>query len=107
MQDDMNMTFRDGSAVHEFIKKGFKSMNGDKAYFIKTILDSTLSVLSHSAESKNMADAEEFASHLTEEIINMGKRINVNQYNCRYSPRTLRIAMAIWSRSKTAYRYLK
>ena len=80
----MNMKFRDGSAVHDFIKKEFKYMNGDKAYLIKTILDSALSVISHSAESTNIADAEEFSSHLTEEIINMGKRINGNQYNCQY-----------------------
>ena len=64
-------------------------------------------MLLHSAESTNIADAEEFSSHLTQEIINMGKRINSNQYNCQYSPRKLRIAMAIWSHSKTAYRYLR
>ena len=80
----MNMKFRDCIAVHDLFKKVFKYMNGDTAYLIKTILDSTLIALSHSAKSTNIADAEEFSSHLTEEIINMGKRINGNQYNCQY-----------------------
>ena len=77
-------------------------MNGDKACLIKKILDSTLSVLSHSDKSTNIADAEEFSSHLAGVMINMGKRINGNQYNCQYSPWTFRIVMVIWSGSKTA-----
>ena len=101
------MKFRDGSAVHDFIQKGFEYMNGDKARLIKTILYSTLRVLSHSVKGTHIADAEEVSSHFMEEILNMGKRINGNQYNCQYSPRTLRIAMAICSRSKTAYMYLR
>ena len=65
------MKFRDCIAVHDLFKKVFKYMNGDTAYLIKTILDSTLIALSHSAKSTNIADAEEFSS-----LLNMAKRMN-------------------------------
>ena len=106
MSKDMEMNFEDGSIVQECIQSALKSLNNDKPKLLKTIMDSVFSVLAKDSEVKS-AEVNEFSNFMVEQISNLDRKMNHDKGNQKYSPKLLRIALAIWSRSKKAYEYLR
>ena len=89
--------------VTKILKRSFAEMDNDKTLFTKSIIDSTVRVLVKSNQDTDNVEVEEFSSHISEQILNLRAKINGKGTEVRYSPQMLRLAMAVWSRSKTSY----
>ena len=79
----------------------FKDMKGKKQQFTQKIMDGITRVLADTDKNVESSDAKEFSRFITEQILNIGTNMNGENQN-KYSPQMMQIAMAIWSRSKSA-----
>ena len=99
----LRMEFNSGTNVSVVFTNMYKYMNKKKDVFIREIVDSTIRVLTENDTSLATVEVEEFALYIAEQIVNLGRDIGSTAKGKRYSASTLRLAMAIWGRSKTAY----
>ena len=75
--------------------------------FTKEVIKITLRVLIDLSETADTKELNEFADSMTEQMINLGNRIMGKQTGNRYSPNIIRLALAIWQRSKSAYDHIQ
>ena len=60
MSDEIEMRFKDGSAVKTCLERALEEFKGDKPKLIKTIIDSTLRVLTKDTAAEEN-DVQEFS----------------------------------------------
>ena len=105
--EDFEMEFKEEGVVYKYLNKVFEHMNENRGKFTTVIMESVMRVLSTSQKSTEVDEIKEFSHFISGQILNTSIKLDNNQTNCRYSPEFLRLAIAIWSRSKTASNYLR
>ena len=78
-----------------------------KEDIIKLVTESMVKVVENVSDTKRLQDVPGFIEHIKNQFLCMGEEYGNKKNTEAYSPRILRLELAVWSSSKMAYEYLR